>query len=152
MLDVDIAGLYEVQTKTLNQAVKRNFDRFPSDFMFQLTQEEWSNLRSQFVTTSWGGSRYLPYAFTEHGITMLASVLKSEKAIKMNIAIVRAFIALREVGMHYHELAVKIKELEKEYNRQFADIYEALKILLEDKQQRGDFASRTRIGFKNEPD
>ena len=83
MLDFDIATLYDVETKVLNQAVKRNLDRFPEDFMFQLTENEWENLRSQFVTSSWGGRRYLPYAFTEHGVTMLASVLKSEKGFEL---------------------------------------------------------------------
>ena len=86
ILDIDIAGLYQVETKILNQAVKRNIVRFPEDFMFQLTEKEWENLRSQFVTSSWGGRRYLPFAFTEHGVTMLASILKSEKAVQMSIA------------------------------------------------------------------
>src|SRR5262245_32381245 len=117
MLDFDLAELYGVTTKALNQAMKRNFDRFPPDFCFHVRKEQWDflrsqtetleknesespdnqqNLRSQFVTSSlrWGGSRYLPYAFTEHGVTMLASILKSERAVKMNIAIVRAFIAM----------------------------------------------------------
>jgi hypothetical protein len=140
MLDFDLAELYGVTTGALNQAMKRNLDRFPPDFSFQLTKEQWNflrsqivilekeenespenqqNLRSQNVTSSlrWGGSRYLPYAFTEHGVTMLASILKSERAVKMNIAIVRAFIAMRKISMHYNELAEKIKELEVRYNK-----------------------------------
>ena len=96
MLDFDLAKLYGVTTKALNQAMKRNLERFPSDFSFQLTKEQWENLRSQIVISSWGGARYLPFAFTEHGVTMLASILRSERAVKMNIAIVRAFIALRK--------------------------------------------------------
>src|SRR5689334_3390601 len=108
MLDFDLAKLYGVTTKALNQAMKRNLERFPSDFSFQLTKEQWENLRSQIVISSWGGSRYLPYVFTEHGVTMLASILKSERAVKMNITIVRAFIALRKISMHYSELAEKI--------------------------------------------
>ena len=96
MLDSDLADLYGVSTKVLNQAVKRNITRFPIDFMFQLTKEETLHLRSQFVTSSWGGSRYLPYVFTENGVAMLSSVLNSEVAIQINIAIMRAFVAIRQ--------------------------------------------------------
>ncbi len=165
MLDFDLAELYGVETKVFNQAIKRNSERFPEDFMFQLTKGEWANirgvnpsksktynLRSQFVTSSWGGPRYLPKVFTEHGVTMLASVLRSENAVKMNIAIVRAFVALREMAMHYKELAAQIKELEQRYDRQFSNIYEALRVLLEEKQQRGDFDQRERIGFRSTKD
>lgn len=169
MLDFDLAKLYEVSTKALNQAMKRNAERFPPDFSFQLTKEQWDSLRSQivtlekgsgkspknqqnlrshFVTSSWGGIRYLPKVFTEHGVTMLASILKSERAVKMNIAIVRAFIALRKISMHYNELAEKIKELEIRYNKQFSDIYDVLLAMQEDKKQVEDFANRERIGFK----
>ena len=98
MLDFDIANLYEVETRVLNQAVKRNIKRFPSDFMFQLSNKEFDNLMSQSVISSWGGTRKLPYVFTEHGVTMLASVLRSERAIAINIQIVRAFIALCPLG------------------------------------------------------
>ncbi len=107
MLDFDLALLYEVETKVLNQAVKRNKERFPKDFMFRLTIEEWQEMRSQFVTASPDkrNTTATPFAFTEHGVTMLASVLRSEKAIKMNIAIVRAFIALRQFAINYKELA-----------------------------------------------
>jgi ORF6N domain-containing protein len=148
MLDFDLAKLYGVTTKALNQAMKRNLERFPSDFSFQLSKEQWENLRSQIVISSWGGGRYLPYAYTEHGVTMLASVLRSERAIKMNIAIVRAFIALRKISMHYNELAEKIKELEIRYNKQFSDVYDVLVAMQEDKKQLDDFANRERIGFK----
>lgn len=151
MLDFDLAKLYGVTTKALNQAMKRNFERFPSDFSFQLTKEQWDSLRSQFVTLENGKgkhSKYLPYAFTEHGVTMLASILKSERAVKMNIAIVRAFIALRKISMHYNELAQKIKELEIRYNKQFSDVYDVLVAMQEDKKQADDFANRERIGFK----
>ncbi|MCS3798133.1 phage regulator Rha-like protein [Chitinophagaceae bacterium OAS944] len=119
MLDFDLAKLYGVTTKALNQAMKRNLERFPSDFSFQLTKEQWDALRSQIVTAKKKGNQYLPFAYTEHGVTMLASVLRSERAVKMNIAIVRAFIALRKISMHYNELAEKIKELEIRYNKQF---------------------------------
>jgi phage regulator Rha-like protein len=151
MLDFDLAELYDVETKVLNQAVKRNKDRFPVDFMFDLNKDEWSSLRSQFVTLDNGRgkhSKYLPQAFTEHGVTMLASILRSEKAVKMNIAIVRAFIALREMAMHYKELAQKIAEMEKTYNKQFSNVYEVLQALMEEKQQRDNFKDRERIGFK----
>ncbi len=115
MLDFDLAQLDEVPTKVLNQAVKRNIERFPEDFMFQLTREEYNSLRSQTVildVESRGNySKYNPYAFTEHGVTMLASILRSEKAVKMNIAIVRAFIALRQFALNYKELADQIQEI-----------------------------------------
>jgi hypothetical protein len=168
MLDFDLAKLYGVTTGALNQAMKRNLDRFPPDFSFQLTKKQWDHLRSQIVTSSledslrsqfmtlekgWGKhSKYLPYAFTEHGVTMLASILRSEKAVKMNIAIVRAFIALRKISMHYNELAEKIKELEIRYNKQFSDIYDVLLAMQEDKKQWDDFANRERIGFKRNPE
>ncbi len=154
MLDFDLAELYEVETKAFNQAVKRNIERFPEDFMFQLSREEWEGIlsgnRSQFVTGSQKhrGSANLPYAFTEHGVTMLAGVLRSEKAVKVNIAIVRAFIALREMAMHYKELAQKIEELEKKYNKQFGDIYQALNLLLEERDEETEQRNREPIGFK----
>lgn len=151
MLDFDLAKLYGVTTKALNQAMKRNLERFPPDFCFQLTEEQWHSLRSQIVILENGRGKYpkyLPYAFTEHGVTMLASILRSERAVKMNIAIVRAFIALRKISMHYNELAEKIKELEIRYNKQFSDIYDVLLAMQEDKKQVDDFANRERIGFK----
>ena len=97
MLDRDLAEMYGVQTKALNQAVKRNIKRFPSDFMFQLSKDEWTNLRSQFVTSSWGGTRKLPFAFTEQGVAMLSSILNSDTAIEVNIAIMRTFVAVRQM-------------------------------------------------------
>ncbi|ADQ79887.1 KilA-N, DNA-binding domain [Paludibacter propionicigenes WB4] len=126
MLDFDLAELYEVETRALNQAVKRNLKRFPSDFMFQLTNKEFENLKSQSVISSWGGLRKLPYAFTEHGVTMLASVLRSERAIEINIQIVRAFIALRQFVLGYAELNQKLENFMIESNLQFSDIYQAL--------------------------
>ncbi|MBI2282204.1 MAG: ORF6N domain-containing protein [Bacteroidetes bacterium] len=149
MLDFDLAILYAVETKVLNQAVKRNLARFPADFMFQLTQAEYNNLnlKSQIVTSSWGGVRKLPYAFTEHGVTMLAGILRSEKAIVMNITIVRAFIALRQIAMQYKELAEKLAQLENSNHQQFKEIYQALNYLIEQKQQEDTFQKRQRIGF-----
>jgi len=126
MMDFDLADLYEVETRVLNQAVKRNIKRFPTDFMFQLSNKEFDNLMSQFVISSWGGTRKLPFAFTEHGITMLASVLRSEKAIEVNIQIVRAFIALRQYALGYAELNQKLEAFMLETNMQFSEIYQAL--------------------------
>ncbi len=126
MLDFDLAELYEVETRVLNQAVKRNIKRFPSDFMFQLSNKEFDNLMSQIVISSWGGTRKLPFAFTEHGVTMLASVLRSERAVEINIQIVRAFIALRQYALGYAELNQKLETFMLETNMQFSDIYQAL--------------------------
>jgi len=124
MLDFDLAEIYGVETKVLNQSVKRNIDRFPSDFMFQLNNQEFVNLMSQIVTSRWGGIRYLPYAFTEHGVAMLASILKSKKAIEINLDIVRAFITLRQYALGYAELNRKIEVFMSETNSQFEDIYQ----------------------------
>lgn len=126
MLDFDLADLYEVETRVLNQAVKRNIKRFPSDFMFQISNKEFDNLMSQIVISSWGGTRKLPFAFTEHGVTMLASVLRSERAIEINIQIVRAFIELRQYALGYAELNQKLETFMIETNMQFSDIYQAL--------------------------
>lgn len=131
MLDKDLADIYEVETRALKQSVNRNKDRFPTDFMFQLTNQEVEQLVSQNVIPSksyFGGS--LPYAFTEHGVTMLASVLRSEKAVKMNIAIIRAFIALREMALNYKELSQKLNDLEKKYDSQFKEVFDILKNML----------------------
>lgn len=148
IFDFDIAVLFGVETKQLKRTVRRNIERFPEDFMFELTAEEWHNLRSQFGTSSWGGLRYPPYAFTEHGVTMLASILKSEKAVQMNIAVVRAFIALRETALQYKELNKKLAEIERSTHKHFKDIYQALNYLLNKKQKEEDFSKRERIGFK----
>ena len=112
LLDADLALLYGVETKVLLQAVKRNLERFPADFMFRLTDQEFNHLRSQFVTSSWGGRRYAPYAFTEQGVAMLSSVLKSTRAIAVNIEVMRAFVRLREMLSSNKELAVKLNHLE----------------------------------------
>ncbi len=155
MFDFDLAALYEVETKRLKEAVKRNIDHFPDDFMFQLTKEEFFYLRSQFATSNKGGNRYLPFAFTEHGITMLSSVLKSEKAVKMNIAIVRAFIALRKFAAQYGELIEQLQELKDRvgnHDAQLNQIYEAIENLLEDKveqqHEKDTWKNREKIGFK----
>lgn len=156
MLDFDLAVLYEVPTKALNQAVKRNIDRFPTDFMFRLTSEEWESMRSQFVTASQNKRNTVitPYAFTEHGVTMLSSVLKSEKAVKMNIFIVRAFIALRQFALQYKELADEIKEIKAtvgDHSEQLTRIYAAIESLLVEKAAQRSWEDREPIGFRRRP-
>jgi hypothetical protein len=152
MLDFHLAELYEVETKQLKQAVKRNLNRFPPDFMFELNDKELRNLRSQFVTSSWGGSRYKPYAFTEHGIAMLSSILNSEKAINANILIIRTFVLMRQFAQDHQELEKRINALEKKFNKDTRQIFAALEFLLEEKheekQQHEDFKNRPAIGFK----
>ncbi len=145
MLDFQLAELYEVETRMLNQAVKRNINRFPNDFMIQLSTEEWGILKSQFViskTEKRGGTQKLPYAFTEQGVAMLSSVLKSKKAIDVNIAIMRAFVMLRQHLADYQDLKNEIETLEKEMNRKFKDINDALHYLLSPKSKPVE------IGFK----
>lgn len=170
MLDFDIAALYEVETKVLNQAVKRNISRFPEDFMFSLSKEEWHTLRSHFATletkgNNWSqfvtsstkhrGLTYLPYAFTEHGVTMLASVLRSEKAINMNIAIVRAFIALRQFSLNYKDIVYQVNEIRRtvsSHSEQLNQIYDAIENMMDEKAGMAEaeekWRSRERIGFR----
>ena len=134
MWDRDLAALYGVSTMRLNEQVKRNKDRFPDDFMFQLTKKEAHNLISHFAISSWGGRRKLPYVFTEQGVAMLSSVLHSKRAIQVNIAIMRAFVKLREVLLTHKELAKKLEELERKYQLHESDIqaiFEVIKKLLE---------------------
>jgi phage regulator Rha-like protein len=146
MLDADLAGLYGVETRVLVQAVKRNLERFPEDFMFQLSREEFAVLRSQSVTSSdWGGRRYPPYAFTEQGVAMLSSVLRSQRAIQVNIEIMRAFIRLRQMLASHAELARKLDALEKKYDAQFKDVFEAIRQLMAPTEQK-----RRAIGFRKE--
>lgn len=133
MMDYDLAELYQVETKVLKQSVKRNSTRFPSDFMFELTPEEWENLRSQIVTSNRGGVRYMPFAFTEQGVAMLSSILRSEKAIEINIQIIRAFILIRQSALLYAEISQKLENFIQDTNLQFNDIYLALQELAEKK-------------------
>lgn len=123
MLDKDLASLYQMEVKRLNEAVKRNIRRFPADFMFQLSKEEWSNLKSQFATSSWGGVRKLPYAFTEQGVAMLSSVLNSEIAIEVNISIMRTFVAVRQL-VSSSSLSQRVGSIEKDLNELKAYIEE----------------------------
>lgn len=152
MLDFDLARLYEVETKVLNQAVKRNSDRFPSDFMFQITKDEYNSLRSQIVTLETGRgkyAKYLPYAFTEQGVSMLSSVLNSPKAIQINIQIIRAFVFLRQYALSHKDLTEKLKELESKYDKQFKDVYDAINFLLQKDFMISTQKQRKRIGYKN---
>ncbi len=143
MLDVDLAQLYGVETKVLLQAVRRNSVRFPEDFMFQLTKEEFQDLRSQIVTSSWGGRRYPPYAFTEQGVAMLSSVLRSPRAVQVNIEIMRAFVRLREMLASNQELAHRLDELEQRYDQQFKVVFEAIRQLMAPSER-----AQRRIGFR----
>ena len=145
LLDFDLAVMYQVETKNLKRAVRRNIERFPEDFMFELTESENEDLRCNFGTSSWGGSRYLPFAFTEQGVAQLSSVLNSPLAIQVNISIIRAFVSLRQYALGYAELNRKLEDFMIETNMQFSDIYQALTELASQKEQENK--PRKRIGF-----
>jgi hypothetical protein len=148
MLDIHLAQLYEVKTKMLNRAMKRNLDRFPDDFTFQLTPEEFKNLRFHFGTSSfWGGRRYLPYAFTEQGVSMLSSVLRSKRAVRVNIEIMRAFVRLRRWLLTHEELSRKLMTLEKKYDSQFKVVFDAIRKLMTSPPIEPE-KSKPRIGFQ----
>ena len=148
MLDKDLAELYQVKTKRLNEQVKRNTNRFPESFMFQLTKEEWVDLKQQNATSSWGGRRNEPFVFTEHGILMLSSVLNSEIAIKMSVQIIETFVQLRKIANNYEEIMSKIQQMESQYNNQFGEIFEALHLLLSKPKEN----PRPKIGYKKNRD
>lgn len=146
MLDEDLAQLYQIETKRLKEAVRRNIDRFPADFMFELTSEELESLRSQFATSKRGGTRYTPFAFTEQGVAMLSSVLNSSIAIQVNIRIIRIFTKMREMLLTNKDILLKLETLEKDVTsntQDIANIFEALKQLLSPPAEK-----RIRIGFK----
>lgn len=145
LLSMDLAKLYDVQHKVLMQAVRRNLERFPGDFMFQLTKGEFVILKSQFVTSSWGGVRKLPYAFTEQGVAMLSGVLNSRRAVAVNIEIMRAFVRLREILATHKDLARKLEELEQKYDKQFRMVFEAIRELMTPRE-----SSKRRIGYRIE--
>ena len=166
MLDRDLAALYETETKALNLAVKRNIKRFPKDFMFQLTKEEFEDLRFQFETLKKtdnplrlqnetskgrGGTRYMPYAFTEQGIAMLSGILNSDKAISMNIAIMRAFVEIRKIILKENDLKEQLKQIKNhlgEHDAQLSQIYDAMENLLDEKATQRKWDERERFGFK----
>jgi hypothetical protein len=152
ILDFDLSELYDVQTKVLNQAVKRNLQRFPEDFMFQLTENEYESLRSQIVTLKENGrgkhKKYMPFAFTEQGIAMLSGILNSEVAINVNIAIMRTFVMIRKFAIENKDLNFKLLELESKYEKQFNDIYEALNFLIKREESETVQKERKQIGYK----
>lgn len=146
LLDFDLSALYETDTRVLKQAVRRNSNRFPEDFMFELTEEEWKSLRSQIVTLKTGRgqhSKYLPFAFTEQGVAMLSSVLNNERAIEINIAIMRSFVSLRKFALSYEDLTKRMTEIEQH----FPDIYKALNHLMDFKQTHQLQQERKKIGY-----
>lgn len=144
MLDFDLAALYQVETRVLNQAVKRNMKRFPSDFMFQLTSDEWAILKSQFVISSWGGVRKLPYAFTEQGVAMLSSVLNSDIAIEVNIAIMRTFIAVRRlISTPPTDRIGKLEEELKELKSYIEEVFTDYNDINEDTRVQLELINRT---------
>ena len=142
MLSPDLARLYSVEVRALVQAVQRNIDRFPDDFVFQLKDDEYKNLKSQFVTSSWGGARHAPYAFTEQGVAMLSSVLRSKRAVQVNIAIMRTFVRLREMLATNQKLRRKIQVLEKKYDAKFRIVIAAIEGMIEEEEK-----PKTGIGF-----
>ena len=144
LLGPDLARLYGVETKVLVQAVHRNRGRFPPDFMFQLDAEEWANLKSQFVTSSWGGSRKPPHAFTEQGVAMLSSVLRSPRAIAVNIEIMRAFVRMRRFMVEHSDLAFRLEQLEQKYDGKFRVVFDAIRQLMTSPAE----PKRERIGFR----
>ncbi len=150
MLDFDLAEMYEVENRALKQAVKRNMDRFPNDFMFELTKAEWNevitNCDNLPETVKYSPAR--PFAFSEQGVAMLSSVLKSKKALQVNIAIMRAFVFIRQYALTHKDLTEKLKELETTYNKQFKDIYEAINYLLQKEKQETKQKNRKQIGYK----
>ena len=167
MVDRDLAALYEIETKSLNLAVKRNLKRFPADFMFQLTQAEWDDIRFQIETLEMGSSlrlqnetlkkgrgqhsKYLPYVFTEQGVAMLSGILNSDKAIAMNIAIMRAFVEVRKVLLKENDIKVQLKEMRErlgEHDVQLNQIYDAMENLLDEKAAQKKWEERERIRFK----
>jgi hypothetical protein len=150
MLDFDLAELYGTETKRLKEAVRRNIGRFPPDFMFELSKEEFESLRTQFASSKKGGIRYAPFAFTEQGVAMLSSVLNSDTAIEANIAIMRTFVFIRQFALSHKDLTEKLRELESRYNKQFKDIYEAIAFLLKKHEQAPPPQPRRRIGYRKD--
>ncbi len=149
MIDEDLAEMYGVQTRRLNEQVKRNIKRFPKDFMFALTQKEFQNLKSQNATSNWGGRRKLPNAFTEQGIAMLSSILNSDTAIEVNIRVIRVFTRLREYALTHKEILLQLAKLEKEVKGNSKDIENIFMVLKELLEKESKPATRNKIGFKH---
>ncbi len=135
MLDKDLAELYGIETKALKRSVKRNIDRFPSDFLLELSEKETENLRYHFGTSSWGGTRYKSYAFTEQGVAMLSSILKSKKAIQVNIQIVRTFTRIRQMLAGNRNLRLKVEDMERRYDQKFRVVFDAIKRMMIEKEK-----------------
>lgn len=147
MFDFDLAEMYGTETKRLKEAVRRNIERFPEDFMFEITKREYEYLRTQIASSNHGGLRYMPFAFTEQGVAMLSSVLRSKKAIEMNIAIIRAFVVLRQYLLDYKDLKEHIEKLENEMNLKFQDIHQAINYLLKKDKLEISQTNRRKIGY-----
>ena len=151
MFDNDLAELYKVETRRLNEQVQRNIERFPKDFMFQLTKEEFENLKSQIATSSWGGRRKLPFAFTEHGVLMLSGVLNSDRAIKVNIQIMRIYTKIRYMLLTHKDILLKLEKIEQKlsgHDKKILLIFEYLKQLEQAKQEELEYKNRKRVGYK----
>ena len=148
ILDFDLAKMYQLETKYLKRTVRNNLKRFPPDFMLELSLEEWEILRCNFSTSSWGGSRYPPFAFTEQGVAMLSGLLNSDLAIQMNIAIMRAFVMIRQWALTYQELSDKLSALEQQHNQKFNDIDQVLKYLLQKDHSKTQQVQREQLGYK----
>jgi hypothetical protein len=148
MLDRDLAAMYGVETKQLKRQVKRNIERFPKDFMFELTKKEFENLRSQIDTSSWGGTRYMPMAFSEQGVAMLSSILNSKTAIEVNIRVIRVFTKLREYALTHKEILIQLAKLEKEVKGNSKDIENIFMVLKELIEKQSNPVPRNKIGFK----
>ena len=147
MLDMDLAKMYQIETKRLKESVRRNLRRFPPDFMFELSMEEWRILRTQFASSKKGGTTRPPFAFTEQGVAMLSSVLNSDISIDVNIIIMRAFVHMRQWALSHEELAKQLREMEKQYNQKFVDIEQVLTYLMQKDQKKVSQSSRQKIGF-----
>ena len=148
ILDFELAKMYGIETKRLKESVRRNSKRFPIDFMFELSQEEWLTLRTQFATSRWGGQRYAPFAFTEQGIAMLSSVLNTDRAIEVNITIMRAFVLMRQWALNHQELSKRLDALKQQYGQKFSDIEQVLNFLIQKDKKTLTQQQRERIGFK----
>jgi len=153
MLDSDLAKLYEVETRVLKQAVRRNMERFPEDFMFELTKDEWDIIRSQLVMFKNGQGKfpkYLPFVFTEQGVAMLSATLNSEYAVHISIKIMRAFVAMRQWALNHQEINERLNTLEKQFGQKFTDIDQVLNYLMQKEQQKMQQAARKHVGYKKQ--
>lgn len=149
ILDFELAKMYQVETKYLKRTVRNNLKRFPRDFMFEITNDEWSSLRCNFSTSKkQGGIRYLPFAFTEQGVAMLSGLLNSDVAIEVNINIMRAFVLMRQFAFTYQELSEKLIDLEKKHNQKFDDIEQVLNYLIQKDNQKTQQTTRKQVGYK----